>query len=200
MLHGTWIARKLTGGAVIKNLSVNAGDSVSIPGLGRSPGVGNGNPPQYSCLENTIDRGTWHGVTNSWTWLSPHAHTHRAKKEKSFKERKKVKLLSCIWLFATPGTVDYKAPPSMEFSRQEYWSGLPLPSPGDLPNPGIEPGSPTLQADALPSELPRKPRILKPRPKLISIFSKWKHQFSKRQALVKWFFNIVLSLSLFFLT
>ena len=50
----------------------------------------------------------------------------------------------------------YEAPPSMGFSRQEYWSGLPFPSPGDLPNPGIEPGSPALQADALPSELPRK--------------------------------------------
>ena len=48
----------------------------------------------------------------------------------------------------------YQAPPSMEFSRQEYWSGLPFPSPGDLPNPGIESGSPTLHADALPSELP----------------------------------------------
>ena len=45
----------------------------------------------------------------------------------------------------------------MEFSRQEYWSGLPLPSPGDLPNPGIESGSPTLQADSLPFEPPRKP-------------------------------------------
>ena len=45
----------------------------------------------------------------------------------------------------------------MEFSRQEYWSGVPLPSPGDLPNPGIDPGSPTLQADALPSEPPGKP-------------------------------------------
>ena len=42
----------------------------------------------------------------------------------------------------------------MEFSRQEYWSGLPFPSPGDLPNPGIKPRSPTLQADALPSEPP----------------------------------------------
>ena len=44
------------------------------------------------------------------------------------------------------------------FSRQEYWSGLPFPSPGDLPNPGIEPGSPTLQADSLPSEPPGKPK------------------------------------------
>ena len=47
--------------------------------------------------------------------------------------------------------------PSMEFSRQEYWGGLSFPSPGDLPNPGIEPGSPALQADALPSEPPGKP-------------------------------------------
>ena len=45
----------------------------------------------------------------------------------------------------------------MGFSRQEYWSGLPFPSPGDLPNPGIEPGSPTLEADALTSEPPGKP-------------------------------------------
>ena len=54
-------------------------------------------------------------------------------------------------------TVAYQAPLSMEFSRQEYWSGLPFSSPGDLPDPGIEPGSPTLQADALPSELPGNP-------------------------------------------
>ena len=50
--------------------------------------------------------------------------------------------------------VAYQAPPSMGFSRQEYWSGLPFPSPGDLPNPGIKPGSPALQTDALPSEPP----------------------------------------------
>ena len=68
----------------------------------------------------------------------------------------KVKLLSRVQLFATPWTVAYQASRSMEFSWQEYWSGLPLPSPGDLPNPGIEPGSPTLQADTLPSELPGK--------------------------------------------
>ena len=54
------------------------------------------------------------------------------------------------------GTVAYQAPQSMEFSRQEYWSGLPFSSPGDLPNPGIEPGSPALQADASPSEPPGK--------------------------------------------
>ena len=54
-------------------------------------------------------------------------------------------------------TVDYNAPPSMGFSRQEYWSVLPFPSPEDLPNPGIELGSPVLQAGALPSEPPGKP-------------------------------------------
>ena len=53
---------------------------------------------------------------------------------------------------ATPWIVAYQSPQSMEFSRQEYWSGLPFPSPGDLPNPGIEPGSPAFQADALTSE------------------------------------------------
>ena len=53
---------------------------------------------------------------------------------------------------ATLWTVAYQASPSMGFSRQEYWSGLPFPSPGDLPDPGIKPRSPTLQADALPSE------------------------------------------------
>ena len=53
----------------------------------------------------------------------------------------------------TPQTVAHQAPLSMGFSRQEYWSGLPIPSPGNLPDPRIEPGSPTLQADSLPSEL-----------------------------------------------
>ena len=67
-----------------------------------------------------------------------------------------MKSLSCVQLFATPWTVAYQGPPSMGFSRQEYWSGLPFPPPGDLPDPGIEPGSPALQADALPSEPPGK--------------------------------------------
>ena len=52
--------------------------------------------------------------------------------------------------------IAYQALQSMEFSSQEYWSGLPFPSPGDLPNPGIEPRSPALQADTLPSEPPEK--------------------------------------------
>ena len=70
-----------------------------------------------------------------------------------------VKSLSRVQLFATPWTVAYKAPLSVEFSRHECWSGWPFPSPGDLPDPGIEPGSPTLQADALLSEPPGKLRL-----------------------------------------
>ena len=68
----------------------------------------------------------------------------------------KVKSLSCVQLFATAWTVAYQASPSMGLSKQEYWTGLPFPSPGGLPNPRIEPGSPALQTDALPSEPPGK--------------------------------------------
>ena len=69
-----------------------------------------------------------------------------------------VKSLSRVQLFATPWTIAYLSPPSIGFSRQECWSGLPFSSPGDLPDPGIEPGSPALQANfALPSEPPGKP-------------------------------------------
>ena len=67
----------------------------------------------------------------------------------------KVKSLSRVQLFVTTWTVAYQDPPSMGFSRQEYWSVVPFPSPGDLSNPEIEPRSPVLQAYALPSE-PKK--------------------------------------------
>ena len=77
----------------------------------------------------------------------------------SIGKKVKVKSLSHVWLFATPRTVVYQAPPSMGFFRLEYWNGLPFPSPEDLLNPGIEPGSPTLQADALSSEPPGRPNI-----------------------------------------
>ena len=69
-----------------------------------------------------------------------------------------VKSLGRVRLFATPWTVAYQAPQSIEFSRQEYWSGLPFPAPVGFPDPGIEPGSPSLQVDALPSE-PHMPQI-----------------------------------------
>ena len=69
-------------------------------------------------------------------------------------------VLSCfshVQLFATPCFASHQAPLPMEFSRQEYWRGLPFPSPGDLPSPGLEPRSPELQADSLPTELLGKP-------------------------------------------
>ena len=74
-------------------------------------------------------------IKHSWWWLTPLLY---------YRERKRV--LSCVRLFVTPWTVACQAPLSMGFSRQEYWSGLPLPSPGELPDPGIEPRSPALQA------------------------------------------------------
>ena len=151
---------------------------------GRFPGGGHGNPLQYSCLENPMDRGAWwatvHRVTKSWTWLkllSTHMHVcilwgQRMYKlsaaaakllqscltlcdpvdgsppgspvpgilqartlewvaisfSNAWKWKVKGKSLSRIWLVVTPWTAAYQAPPSMGFSRQEYWSGVPLPS------------------------------------------------------------------------
>ena len=80
----------------------------------------------------------------------------RSKHGIGVKVKVKLKSFSCVQLFATPWTVAYQAPLSMGFSRQECWSGLPFPSPGDLPDPEIEPGSPSLQADTLLSEPPGK--------------------------------------------
>ena len=72
-----------------------------------------------------------------------------------------MKLLSCVRFFATPRTVAHQAPLSMDFSRQEYWSGLPFPSPVDLPDSGMKPGSPALQVDSLQSEPPITPLDLR---------------------------------------
>ena len=78
--------------------------------------------------------------------------TSRATREAFSNERKKVKLLSHVQLFVTPRIVTYQASLSMEFSRLEYQSRLPFPSPGDLPDPGIRPRSSALQVVYLPSE------------------------------------------------
>ena len=67
---------------------------------------------------------------------------------------------SHVRLFATPWTIAHQAPPSVEFSRQEYWSGLPFASPGDLPDTGVEPASPAFQAESLLSEPPGKPEYI----------------------------------------
>ena len=87
--------------------------------------------------------------------------------------------LSHVQLFVTPRTVAHQGLLSMRFSRQQYWSGLPCPSPADLPNPGIEPRSPALQADSLPAELPGKPLALVEQPKLSHI--PHRHRDSDRQ-------------------
>ena len=90
-------------------------------------------------------------------------HSEALQKMKSvfMKERKKESEVTLLVSdsFATLWTVAHQAPPSMEFSRQEYWSGLPFPSPGDLPDPGIKPRSPALWADTLPAEPPGKPSV-----------------------------------------
>ena len=109
-----------------------------------------------------------------------------------------MKSLSRVLLFATPWTIAYQALPSMRFSRQEYWSGLPFPSPGDLPDPGIEARSPAFQADTLTSETPGslpdiKGQIYLPFPVLTPSSFFWPSQFyfSKldKQGCFFFFFN-----------
>ena len=80
----------------------------------------------------------------------------RVKNLTAVRKKVKVKSLNRVGLFVIPWTVACQAPPSMGFSRQEYWSGLPFPSPGDLPDPGIEPRCPAFQADASTSKPPGK--------------------------------------------
>ena len=99
-------------------------------------------------------RVVWQEKIGSVLW-----EPNKGRKDSLTLEKVKVRVtsLSRVRLFATPWTVVYQAPPSVGFSRQEYWSGLPFPSPGDLLNPGIEPRSSTLLADSLTSEPPGKP-------------------------------------------
>ena len=115
----------------------------------------------------TKDRKGWNILIKLWD--SSHMHESKdfykarivSKTESSRLNKVKVKLLSHVRLSATPWTVAYQASPSMGFPRQEYWNGLPFPSPANLPDSGIKPRSPALQADALPSEPPGKPRLNK---------------------------------------
>ena len=137
-------------GGVVNNPPANAGDVASIPGSGRSPGEGNGNPLQYSCLQNPMDRGAWQG-----TELDMTEHTYNEYEEGSFiphtfspnpffpisKSESEV-AWSCPTLcdhmdYSLPGFFDH----GIFQARVPEW---PFPSPGDLPDPGIEPGSPTL--------------------------------------------------------
>ena len=127
-----------------------------------------------------------HSLCRNWTWVT-WMRTRNPNHQTS----------SHVWLFAIPWTVAYQAPPSMEFSRQEYWSGVPFPSPGDLSNPGTEPGSPALWAGALSSELPGKPTWMRTRNPnhqdqqglearsyfFLDLCPRWKMHFSRRQKL-----------------
>ena len=117
-----------------------------IPGLRRSPGKGHGNPLQYSGLENSVDSRV-HGIAKSQTQLSDFHFCYSPHWKMCVLVVQSYLTLCDLW------TVAHQAPLSMEFSRQEYWSGWPFPSTGDLPDPGIKPRSPALQADSLLSEL-----------------------------------------------
>ena len=135
------------GDSVVKNLLANAGDIGSISVSGSPSGGGNGNPFHYSCLKKFMDRGAWratvHRAAKSWTQLSEWTCMHYRKKKKTVKE---LVTQSCLTL-RNPTDC---SPPGFSvhgFSRQEYWSGWPFSSPGDLPNPGIQLRSPALQAD-----------------------------------------------------
>ena len=205
---------------VVKNSPANGGVERymgSIPGSGRSPGEGNGNPLQYSCLENPTGRGTYWPL-----WLTPQvtpyllaspnsagpplwvafhtlyfsvilcgkplpcclpSNSSRTVAETSQQVLTLLPLhsitslcawvvshFSSIWLSATPWTIAQQAPLSMRFSRQEYWSELPFPSPRDLPPSGIEPVSlmsPALAGGSFTTEPPGKPLHHFTRPKII---------------------------------
>ena len=155
-------ARGFPCGSADKESACNAGELGSIPGWGRSPGEGKGYPLQYLGLENSMDC-IVHGVEKSRTRLSNFHFTslqRGCEVEKESKRKGETKLnmpdiplplgrmsmlcyvLSHIWLFVTPWTTACQAPLSMGFSRQEYWSGLSFPPPGDLPNTGTEAESP----------------------------------------------------------
>ena len=113
--------------------------------------------------EFKTDREAWHVAVHGGCRVGDDSATKHSTATQSIKCIQKIhqirsdQSLSPVQLFATLWTVAYQAPLSMGFSREEYWSGLPFPSPGDLPNPGIEPGSPALEADALTSKPPGKP-------------------------------------------
>ena len=135
---------------MVKNPPATAGDARAvglIPGSGRFPGGEKGNPLQYSCLENPMNR----GQESKINWETGIIYT------------------LCMFVFSrsvmsdsfvTPWTVAHQAPLSMELPRQEYWSGLPFPTPGDLLDPGIEPASlasPTLAGGFFTTVPPGKP-------------------------------------------
>ena len=143
-------------------------------------GEGNGNPLQCSCLENPRDRGAWwaavYGIAQSRTLLKRlSSSSSRVGQEVEVVIHSHSVMFNS---FATPQTVACQAPLSMGSPRQTYWSGLPFPSPWNLPDPIVQPGFPALQADCLPSESPGKPvihsreQIIQQKSKLV-VTDKW---------------------------
>ena len=158
------------GGSYGKASARNVGDSGLIPGSGRSPGERNANPPQYSCLENPMDREAWQATYGPWgrkgSDMTERLHfvsyrqdssLHDLSLPKGSRQRQQLRVVSDS---ATQWTAAYQAPLSMGFSRQEYWSELPFPSPEDLPKPGVEPRSPALQADCFLLHCKRQEQFL----------------------------------------
>ena len=152
MTDSVFLRGGLPHGSDGKASACNMGDPGSIPGSGRSPGEGNGKPTPVF-LPGKFHR--WRSLVGYSPWVCKesdtteqlHLHFSFFKNDnvdQIIKETRKVKSLSHVQLFANPWTVTYQAPSSMGFSRQEYWSWLPFPSPGDLKDPGIEPRSPAL--------------------------------------------------------
>ena len=137
-IHGIFQARVLEWGAIAFSL---------LPMLSRNPGLLN----YYVSLTTHIQSQELLSILQN-TFL-----VHIDLSISPSRSKSRVKLFSLVRLFVIPWTVAYQAPLSMEFSRQKYWSELPFPSPGDLPDSGIEPRCPALQAGALPSEPPGKP-------------------------------------------
>ena len=118
-------------------------------GFGWTLGVGDGQGGLVCCSSwghKELDMTEWLNWTDAYAYTCIHIHKHVC--AQSF---------SHVQLFATPWTIAVRLLCPQEFSRQEYWSSLPCPPPGDIPNLGIEPRTPTLQADSLPSEPPGKP-------------------------------------------
>ena len=112
--------------------------------------------------ETLKDREAWHAAVCDITELDTAKQRtptklHVSENSHSYVGMRVLGRFSCVQFFVTPWTVAHQAPLSMGFSRQEHWSGLPCPSPEDLPNPGIKPESPAQQEDSLPSEPPGKP-------------------------------------------
>ena len=106
--------------------------------------------PQLQKFQN--EAGGWGQTPPSREWRRSQSSLIQFRHCCCWVAKAKVKLLSRFWLFATPWTLAYQAPPYMGFSRQDCWSGVPLPSPGDCPDPGINPRSksyPTLPSQAL---------------------------------------------------